>query len=93
MTEWMDGMDGRHGAWLAKQFECLDDRKKRNRWDAMKAVSQKRLEVERFALADYCKVIVLVILITIILLTRKGAVGFSAMANYTSIILFFYILE
>lgn len=30
----MGEMDGRHGAWLAKQFKCLDDRKKRDRWDA-----------------------------------------------------------
>lgn len=68
-------MDGRHGARLAKQFECLDDRKKCNRWDAMKADSQKWLEVERFALARYCKGIVLVVLITIILLTRKRGSG------------------
>lgn len=48
-------MDGRHGAWLAKQFKCLDDRKKLNTWEFVRAVSQKRLEVERLALVHYYK--------------------------------------
>lgn len=48
-------MDGRHGARLAKQFKCLDERKKLDRWEFVRAVSQKWLEVERLALARYCR--------------------------------------
>lgn len=58
-------MDGRHGARLAKQFKCLDDRKKLNRWGFERAVSQKWLEVARLALAHYCRGIARQLLIDI----------------------------
>lgn len=49
ITERMDEMDGGHGAWLAKQLTG------RSSIDAMKRGCQKGLEVEQFALIDYCK--------------------------------------
>lgn len=38
----MDEMDGRHGARRAKQFKCLDDGKKLNRWEQFPRNGWKR---------------------------------------------------